>query len=331
MHEFQPYNRSWLLGLIKQHFNIEIYDIYLDDALYSKYNIEQLDPSVTRVVYVDDEMIGGADYRVIDAAFKHIKENSIFIFKMEEVAETFKRWGYKSILYPFFHIVDELIPISNFDPIVGNSSTVPFAVLNNRFTRERLEMLQILNGHNLLDKGFVTAVDEQFRHYFDAEVFSKIQSTSMDHYRGSAEEGVGFERLSNSINGVLCSSNLVNFYYVAQNVPGNILIQVETCPSDWLKFTTEKTFIPMATRKMPMVFAHWDIIGMLRDEGFDVFDDIIDHRVEANEAIAANKELLRAPFEHDIQVRLDSNYDYLVGEWHKKQINNLLELINSNI
>jgi len=102
----------------------------------------------------------------------------------------------------------------------------------------------------------------------------------------------------------------------------------QTDDDSWREiFITEKTFKAFAYRQLPVWFAVPGTVQTVRDLGFDVFDDIIDHRydLEINEDIRMNMVI-------NILSRLCNQYtiselcDLRLGLW--KRISNNMQHLN---
>jgi hypothetical protein len=110
-------------------------------------------------------------------------------------------------------------------------------------------------------------------------------------------------------------------------------------------FPTEKSFLAFLTKKIPIILAETDRINDLRREGFDMFDDLINHgydRVldanlwpfEDNElrikfAIDSNFDLLNrpVPLSADLIKRLDHNWNFAVHDWVWAKLQELIDHI----
>jgi hypothetical protein len=106
-------------------------------------------------------------------------------------------------------------------------------------------------------------------------------------------------------------------------------------------FLSEKTWKPIASEQLFLVFGNVGIISYLRDQGVDVFDDLIDHSYD-NEQNWENRlimihEQLRKLINMDLefiykdteQRRRNNQQKFFMGEFDKKFYQTIMECINT--
>lgn len=115
----------------------------------------------------------------------------------------------------------------------------------------------------------------------------------------------------------------------------NINIVNETLYDESHGIITEKTLDAFASLQLPIVIGYNGIISDIRDYGFDVFDDIIDHSydnmnndVRWKMAIDLNKHLLNGNYNYtDLMHRLKQNQEYLMDGY----LNKIIEKFNDQV
>lgn len=155
----------------------------------------------------------------------------------------------------------------------------------------------------------------------------------MDHY---IDKFAGFERHNHFINNIGYSSNVANYYYISQHIQAPIIITVETRLTEF--FPTEKSFLGFFTKRIPLILGEPNLINSLRNEGFDLFDDLIDNLHDVYEdaipkirlAITNNLDILKTIKNLD-QKRVQKNYDYLINDWFDAKLETLIGDIQRQI
>jgi hypothetical protein len=325
-------NDSYLLGLICDLFgNVEDY--------YHKSPCQYPDSSI---IYVDDEFFfwDDDDQRFND--WLELNQSSIFIFKIQKYHDIAKSRGIKSILSPWWQVVDDMISMhhlsSQLDIVHPFDSDLAFCSFNRRRTDERSCLIQHLIHKQLIHKGHVTAM-KQGSH------FEGIRSSDLDHYVRTRSAGP--ERHCHTLHGIRISSNTLNCLHVNRHHGQAINIVVET---EMIPFhPSEKSFLAFLTKKIPIILAEPGSINRLRQEGFDVFDDLIDHsydqiidadlstaqdnQLRIKLAVDSNFDLLNRPlaFNADLAQRLDRNWNYCVHDWVWTKLHEIIAEIQAQL
>lgn len=210
-----------------------------------------------------------------------------------------------------------------------------FNFLNRRWSPGRLKMIeQIFKFYpELLDSGYVTA--GTFSYYKD---HPKIQTDSvfLDFYW---PHRTWIENNNFTINEIPVTSNTKNFVHLVNNIPGLISIQVESFFSN--KFylpITEKSMIALATGQIPIIVGleSHHLQKYLKEEGFDIFDDIIDQSYDFEPeyfrrcelAIDLNVEYLRGNKKlPDLSERFRYNQTHLLKTWCNQKLSEIVDFI----
>jgi hypothetical protein len=196
--------------------------------------------------------------------------------------------------------------------------------LNRNSSLSRDFLIQELEKLDLIKYGYVT--------YLAAtQTFTGLQVNSeMTHYTSQLS---GFERHNHQNNNIGYSSNVANYFYIQENITAPINISHETTIKKF--FPTEKSFLAFFTKKIPIVIAEQGRIADLRNEGFDLFDDLINHsydketnfKTKIQSALYNNQEVLKN-FNSNIDDRTQYNLNFLLGDWLDKKLTDLIISIN---
>jgi hypothetical protein len=137
-----------------------------------------------------------------------------------------------------------------------------FLSLNNETRTHRSLLIHYLTEENLLDKGYVS--------YLNPPQDLKLQLNFKTYL-----EKLNVKRLILPWESEI---DEINRFGIQINAAEKTYIDVVTESSTGLwPFKTEKCLKPFYNLQFPMIFGHEGIIQDLRDVGFDLFDDIINH------------------------------------------------------
>lgn len=321
-----PLSNSYVLGLIHQWFpSVNLVDCYLHNK----------DP-ITHgsIVFVNDELFAHDAAGCLDT-FKPF-ENLLLISQDRHLSQLLQSHGHAVVYEPFLLAIDDAISMRNLgnvsfkDKFTGEYN---FICLNRRLCEYRAKLLQELAQHDLIAQGYVTyhAMGKRAVYQFHHE---HLRQDDLAHY---TDARTGFERHNHLINDVWCSSNLRNYIYIGEKFTGHTMLSSET---RYVNFVTEKSFIALFCKKMPMIFSDRPTISILQNEGFDCFIDIIDQSYDnedtwekkINLGIASNREVLASAMRHkqdEINHRTQSNYDYLLTHWLDRRLHGLKHNIST--
>ncbi len=315
MIQFDSLNNSWLCGFIKKRFP---HHSFVD--CYSKVNLLKVSllPRPL-IIYLDDE-----DPSLIDYVKQNFSKSDIIICKIKNVFDDLSVQGYNCIYFPYWHIVDDCIALRKLENKIlthnTNNKSYTFSCLNRRTIDERVFTIKILRDYNLLDHGYVTC---------GGRVLPSMNYSDLAHY---TSKFTGFERHNHWIDGIGYSSIVANYFYIQQNIKSSINISVETTMDPF--FPTEKSFLGLFTKQIPIILAEPNRIKELKQEGFDMYDDFINHSYDTisgwkeriNQAVNLNQDALRN-FDIDIKLRSTNNLEFLKNDWTDKKLQLLAESI----
>lgn len=138
-----------------------------------------------------------------------------------------------------------------------------YSCLNNRESYHRAFMVDNLLKSNINTQGIISCnFGENFNRDFD--VYDYTNQTIKKH--------------NVSLNRISLDENVSSYFGPNIDISKKCYIDVitETSPED-LMFITEKSIKPFLNLQFPIVFGPFGIITKLKEYGFDVFDDIINH------------------------------------------------------
>lgn len=330
-----PIHGTYLLALIQQWFpTANIVDPYYFIKNGQRLYCETNPISDGSIVFLDDE----AGARILAKRLDTFKpyNHLLFISVDDRICQLLRDNGYTVLHEPFLGPIDDTISMSHLgdisvrDKFAGDYN---FVCLNRRRCEFRAKLLHQLAQHDLIAQGYVTyhADGKSSLHQFHHK---DLRHDDLTHYTA---ERAGCERHNHLINNVWCSSNVRNYLYICEKFAGHTMVSSET---SFVNFVTEKSFIPLFCRKMPMIFSDRRIISILQNEGFDCFSDIIDHSYDnedtwekkINLGIASNRELLASHMRHkkdEIDHRTQLNYEHLMTHWLDRRLGMLKHNISS--
>ena len=296
---------------------IGLKDYYLNNMSV----IQKLDYSL---VYVDDELFDDNDnfkkfLTIVDP------QKDILLCKSLFWTQILKNYNFTIIEIPYFHILDDCIALKKINknmPIKINDN-VNFFCLNRNQTHSRYITVKTLEKYNLIDCGYVTYNSINGEKVLQISNVKTVNNLS--HY---VANGCGFERNNHVINNIACSSNVANYFYISNVIPGAINVSVETKITTF--FPTEKSFLFAFTKRLPIIIAETNRVSALKEQGFDMFDDVIDHSYDSingiqkiEVAISKNFKILSSATLNSFTQRVENNYNYLLNEWLNLKLHEL--------
>lgn len=240
----------------------------------------------------------------------------------------------QTIHFPWIHWIYHLISLRKIkQPIrrINNRSKI-FNFLNRRWHPGRLHLIEYLftEHQTLLNTGHITA--NCFNYYCDHPLLAK-DINFLNFYQGDT---VPFEKNSIVINNTPTSVNTKNIFYIAENIPGQIYIAIETPDPTQIYHlgVTEKSLIPFVTKQLPILINRDSgFIEQFRAQGLDTFDDIIDQTYDQEldyfkrieKSVDLNVKILSGELLiPDIEERLTKNQTFLVNQWLDQTLLNLV-------
>lgn len=248
----------------------------------------------------------------------------------------FKQWldesGIPNVLWPDQIWVDDAVTCHLLGvqaPFAAHyHDHTAFVSLNRRPNEERRYMLKVLHEFDLIKHGYVTDNSISNVRYHGVRY-----TNNLAHIRP-----IYPETLQEKFQGIDCSSNFLNCVYINQNIPGNVVLQCNTVLDFY--YPTEKWIQAFLLRRIPLTLACSGFVQRMRDMGFDVYDDLIDHSYDSvqdnlqriRSAIAANQQLLSTAADMSaLADRTEKNYRHLVDHAWKYRVQELIMGIRSQI
>lgn len=143
-----------------------------------------------------------------------------------------------------------------------------YMCLNREPRAHRIQIYNDLLNKKLIDYGYVT-----FNSNSDSLKVKKIKSNGNEYF-----ETFNVPKL------IMDESNFEGRFALHSPISKNSYIDLVTESSHtYLPFKTEKCVKPFYNLQFPIIFGHRGIINDLREMGFDMFDDIIDHSYDTIE------------------------------------------------
>ena len=325
-----PVNHSWFAGFLKQSFPL------IPLHVWPK-KIEKF-PKKSIVVFYDEH----SQCREETSRWFDCLSDCVVLTSVKQKYLDFIDKGIRAIFSPYVHWYLHAIPMRRLDlrpdKVIGDRY---FNFLNRRWQPGRYHLITYLfkNHYDLLNTGFVTA--NTFNYYKDQDKICKdpfIES----RYQQFGEAVI--ELNDRLLDGIEVSYIVENFVHIARNIPGQISIQIETWPQQEQQyaFITEKSMIAIATQQIPLLIGphpNW-LQEMLKQQEFDVFDDIIDQsydqiddyfkRVEL--CVDLNQSYLSGNTKlPDLQKRFKQNQTWLLNGWLEKSLYNIVENIQIHL
>ena len=335
----QDHENSWFGGFLLEALDGHGHLSWRPELPVLDQKYQQLDHAkIPEIVVLNDE-----EYRKMttEDLVKRLDRNSIIITSVESRYKELSDFDFKKLIFfPYDHWFLNIIGLRKLNiKIKKNSGNRVFNFLNRRWQPGRLHMIEyIFRTHpELLDTGYVTA--GLFSYYKD---HPKIQKDTefLEFYDHHKMRDV-IEHNNFVINDIPVTSNTKNFIHLAQTVPGLICIQVETFGpnANDIGFNlnlTEKSMMAIATGQIPIIIGQEPHLlkKYLKDQGFDIFDDIIDQSYDAEPdylrrcelAIELNLNYLTGKDQlPDLTQRLDRNQNYLLTTWTNQILRNLVD------
>lgn len=352
-----PFNKSWIVSLLKNFFR-ESYVLdpwnNVKSTKYLQENVSKIDFLIhdNVIICIDDETFEGksSDIEIISNFIKKkcplLLTKAIFIFKTKKLYDLAKNNNLKSVYFPYFDIMEDLIVFEKIKKYPENvkSTNLSFFNLNGRYNLIRDFLLDTLSRYNLMKYGYVTC---NFKDKVSQSIIRKIRSDQFGeevYFKSS----IPADRLFHFFDDIPCTLNLKNYFYICENVPGSIYLGVESCaPKNVdlsLRSPSDKTLLPFICKRLPLIIGDEGKIEILESEGFDLFSDILDHSyskikndnykekvitcVEKNYEVLKNNSFLDSK---EIKERLNKNQEFLINQWYNRQINKFIEDIKVQI
>lgn len=333
-------NHSYVLGIIRDNFNYEIYDIWGSINFQTILKLKLIKKKF--ILILDDEVFETETYLIKDQQEKIlnklveilIQKDCICIVKTEFLYNYFKNQSINVIFEPNFDNFEVLIPLRNIKTDNTFNDSYSYCCLNRSFNQPRQYLIDKLEQFDLTQYGYVTT------HYgFNTEY--NQDSFILKNFNLKTQKPDRVYSIYNNLDVTLTTKN---FIHILNNIPGIINISVESSnPKNHLnsiRSISEKSIQPYFCLKLPIVIGHKNTIRDHKNEGLDVFDDIIDHSYDevdyydyqnkVDQAISKNVNILKdITLDDNLKKRLIQNQNYLVYGWLDKKLNDFMSKIQS--
>jgi hypothetical protein len=227
-----------------------------------------------------------------------------------------------NIQFQALDMIDEAMTLSLLDQrikIINHDSEYQYACLNGRDSPERRYLIKTLHDNGLIDHGYVT----------DNSLTPKFTYPKVRYNEPRVHTVIWPEAIKSEYQGVKCSGNFLNLMHINQHIPGKILLQCET-QLDFF-WGTEKSHQAFALKRIPMTLGNRGYVQKMRDHGFDMYDDIIDHSyddIEDNfqriqKCIELNKSVLKNSKDIRFEETAEKNYRHLIDIFWRERLNHL--------
>ena len=278
-----------------------------------------------KVIVIDDECLLHVNSKVRMGQYDMFNNcavdhpGAIFLVKSRVVQQVLEGKGLRVVLCPWLFSLDDAISITRADLNVEwapATSTWPnYFTLNNNYRMHKDYLLKQLQDLDWVKYGYITANDERFH------TGKGIVKGNMSHY--TFVPNAGYERVV--LKDGQSTANAVNFEYIARSVKGCVNISAETSIREF--FPTEKTLQPMAVGRLPLWVGKAGLVEQVREQGFDVFDDIVNHDYDREtnpkrrikQMLADNQELLTGnntqQLYNNAKNRLRWNQHHFQNQW----------------
>lgn len=325
--QLRPRNYSYYIDLVRRELGLPFVDLYVDPSFWWD-QLQDSEAVKKKIIWIDDECITtpqgrldrGSLFLFDTIAQRH--QDSIVVVKTQLIYNELINRGVKTVLCPWLFGIDDAISCvksQQLDPVrVADNSWKNFFCLNRNYRLHKSYTVRYIK--NIANHGYVTANDLRFKRYPGlAPVDPMTDYLSFP--------GIGFERIcvySHKTN-TRVSSNSRNYAILHNSINACINIVTETSTRPF--FPTEKTLLPIAIGRLPIWIGPMGLVQQVRSQGFDVFDDEINHSYDTvanpkhriQKAINDNLKILTKPYAIEVynlvQNRLQYNQDLFLGKW----------------
>jgi hypothetical protein len=215
-----------------------------------------------------------------------------------------------------------------------NKKDFAYHCFNSRFATHREKTITALFENNLLEYGLVTQNATPFESDNLKIKYKHVLYKNDLSYETKVLNGGNWKN-HNKIDGIYCSNNVKNLIYINNNIGSLTNIVTETAICEW--YVTEKTFQPLFCKKIPIIIGAKGINKFLINEGFDLFEDLVDYSFDdidnedskINSVISCNKNLLQQySCNSSIKQRLEYNRQHYLTTWVNKKIETLVNQLS---
>jgi hypothetical protein len=256
----QPLNGSYINRWIVNNFsNICLIDTHLDKLFVVG------DTKKQKIIIVDNEVLVNIDDLLPEYL---IESDNIYITKVSFFK---KKQEDNEIRFPFFDILEDIFAlnyITNKDAmqlIMPDNLTYTFLSLNRSVREHRQILIDHLCDYNLLQSSFVT-------YHRSNRQIPDLKDINFEWYK---KDSIPPDRVYNNFYSIPCTTNFLNYFVIKKQIQTPICLMAETTMGTF--YPCEKSFLPLFTARIPIILSSKGHIEIMRSEGFDFFDDLVDH------------------------------------------------------
>lgn len=311
-----------------------------DSSIYHEINSYLAEHKKTKINQYIDELKEKVSYleEVKDFLNSIDKENTVVLTEQPIVYDFLVKKGFKSVKIDFHHnVIGNTFSTKNLPNIEVKKDGFDYNYycLNHRFSPDRQKVIKALNKYNLIDYGYVKQNAEVFesislRHKFDGVIYGGHKKEVFDNHQPSKLYNSDWKN-HNTYNNIRYSNHVKNLFYIDKNIKSPICLITESPMLS--RYLTEKSFQPFHLGRIPLIMGFAGINQFFKEEGFDMFDDIIDYGFDSindvdlriNTAIKTNQNILKNfSITDNIVERLKYNQNHLMYLWTDKQIDKIV-------
>jgi hypothetical protein len=281
-----------------------------------------------KIVIIDNETVLNSDKFLPDYL---IEPDNIYITKVN----FFKTDDINEIKFCFFDIMEDIFALNHVKVqdaiklIMPDDSAYSFLSLNRSVQEHRQILVNHLSKLQLLENSFVT-------YHRSNRKIKHLKKPNFDWYKNNF---LPPDRVYNNFGEIPCTTNFLNYFIIKKEMQTSICLSAET---DMRRFyPCEKSFLPLFTARIPIILSSKNHVAIMKNEGFDFFDDIVDnsydqHRKRVDRIISAvdrNYDLLKRgiKLEGSLYKRCKKNFMHLKYDFFQKQLNDLKKYLEEKI
>jgi hypothetical protein len=265
------------------------------------------------------------------------QNTTVIVVSQKVIYNFFISRGFKCIFLNVGHdIIGDCLSLKNILENFNDYNKKDFAYhcFNSRFATHREKTIAALFENNLLDFGLVTQNATPFK-TDDLKTKYKQVSYNNDRFYESRVLDGGNWKNHNNLGERYYSNQVKNLIYINNNIGSLSNLVTETAICEW--YVTEKSFQPLFCKKIPIIIGAKGINKFLINEGFDLFEDLVDYSFDSiededlkiNSVISCNKNLLQQySCNSSIKQRLEYNRQHYLTTWVNKKIETLVNQLS---
>jgi hypothetical protein len=265
------------------------------------------------------------------------QNTTVIIVSQKVIYNFFISRGFKCIFLNVGHdIIGDCLSLKNILENFNDYNKKDFAYhcFNSRFATHREKTIAALFENNLLDFGLVTQNATPFKTDNLKTKYKQVSYNNDRFYESRVLDGGNWKN-HNNLGERYYSNQVKNLIYINNNIGSLSNLVTETAICEW--YVTEKSFQPLFCKKIPIIIGAKGINKFLINEGFDLFEDLVDYSFDSiededlkiNSVISCNKNLLQQySCNSIIEQRLEYNRQHYLTTWVNKKIETLINQLS---